>query len=41
MKSTEKVAPVGRKADGDCPGITCLTCYLRPKQGRCPFLKQE
>lgn len=41
MTTPEKEAPKGRDAEGNCPGWTCQTCYLKPKEGRCPFLKQK
>lgn len=39
--TTLKEAPQDRERDGQCPGINCPVCYLKPKEGRCPFLKQE
>lgn len=41
VESNAKVAPENRDRDGQCPGMNCGICYLRPLMGRCPFLKQE
>lgn len=41
MKTDKKEVPLERDRDGQCPGLNCGVCYLLPKTGRCPFLKQE
>lgn len=32
-----KEPPKNRERDGQCPGINCPVCYLKPEEGRCPF----